>query len=190
MAVQKTRYSSAEFIEFLNLPENADRFFERIDGEIIEHMPSFPYASGVGNLILYYIMGFVLENDLGNVTGEQGGYEVSEEDTFAPDVAFISHARQANLPNDKFNPVPPDLAVEVVSPSDLADPKRRIQRKLEKYKAARIPLLWYVYSDPQMVDVYRNGEFVETVGIDGVLDGYDVLPGFKLPVAKIFPKKR
>jgi Uma2 family endonuclease len=135
-------------------------------------------------------MGFVLEHDLGHVTGEQGGYDVSDDDTFAPDVAFISHARQANMPNDKFNPTPPDLAVEVVSPSDLADPKRRIQRKLEKYKAALIPLLWYVYAETQTVNVYVKGEFVGTVGVDSDLDGGEVLPGFKLPVAKIFPKKR
>jgi Uma2 family endonuclease len=148
VAVDKTKYTSQEFWDFVNLPENADRFFERIDGEIVEYPPTNLYASATAANIAYYLLKFIKENLVaGHVTGADGGYDITEDDTFALDAAYISKARQAELSSKGFNPIPPDLAVEVVSPSDLKDPKRRIQRKLEKYLAVQIPLVWYVYTE-------------------------------------------
>lgn len=186
MAVEKTKYTAVEFWEFVNLPENADKHFERIDGEIIEVMPSSIKSSVIANLIAHFITLFVLTHKLGFVSGADGGYDVEDENTFAPDVAFISKARQSTLPDTGFNRIPPDLVVEVVSPSDLKDPKRRIQRKLEKYLAAGIPLIWYVYLERQEVEVYELGKSMRVVGIDDVLDGGAVLPGFTLALKDVF----
>ena len=188
MAVDKTKYTSQEFWDFVNRPENAEQVFERINGEIVEAMPSNPYSSAVAMRIGHFFMIYLMQNPIGHVTGEQGGYDISDEDTFAPDVAFIAKARQPHLPQDGFNPIPPDLVVEVVSPSDVNDPKQRIQKKLEKYRAAKIPLVWYVYTNPCEVKVYAYGQLIRTAGIDDMLDGGDVLPGFKLPVRDIFPE--
>jgi hypothetical protein len=58
---------------------------------------------------------------------------------------------------------------------------------LEKYLTAQIPLVWYVYTARKEVDVYARGKYIATVGIDGVLDGGDVLPDFTLPVRDILP---
>lgn len=185
--IEKLRYSSQEFWDFIHLPDNAERDFERINGEIVEVVPSNPYSSQIAGLILTEINIFLRGKNLGHATGEGGGYDITDNDTFAPDVAFISKARQESLPQTGFNPIAPDFAVEVISPSDLKDHKNRIDTKLEKYCAAKIPLLWYVYFHRREVDVYVRGQFIRTVGIDGILDGGDVLPGFTLTVKDIFP---
>jgi Uma2 family endonuclease len=60
---------------------------------------------------------FVDDRDLGHVTGEADGYVLSGEDTFNPDVGYISKARLPEEP-EREAPVAPDLAVEVKSPTD------------------------------------------------------------------------
>lgn len=187
MAVEKTRYSSEEFWDFVNLPENQDRFFERIDGEIIEYMPGNPYSSAVAARMVYLFTGYLVENPVAHITTADGGYDVTDDDTFAPDMAVILKARQAQLPKTGFNPIPPDIVVEVVSPSDLKDSKRRIEIKLQKYIAVEIPLILYVYAETKTVVVYRPGKPKATLDINGVIDCGDVLPGFTLAVRDIFP---
>lgn len=188
MAVEKVKYTSQEFWEFIQLPQNAEKSFERINGEIFEVVPSNPFSSKIAGLILTEFNIFLKGKDLGHVTGADGGYDITNEDTFAPDVAFILKSRQEKLPQEGFNPIPPDLAVEVVSPSDLKDPQNRIHKKIEKYRKAKVPLLWYAYFDRKEVDVYVRGVLVRTVGIEGTLDGGDILPGFTLAVKDIFPE--
>jgi Uma2 family endonuclease len=187
MAVNRVKTKIADFQAFIE--QHPDRFFELINGEIVEIMPSGLYSSEIAANIIFLFKYYLMNDDIGRVTTEQGGYTIDDENVFAPDVSFIRYERLANLP-DSFGPIPPDIAVEVVSPSDLTNKKARIQIKLEKYLAAKIPLLWYIYPDRKQVDVYQHGQFVATVGIDGVLDGGDVLPGFSLPVAEIFPRPR
>ena len=107
-----------EFDEWVNLPEQAEHLYEFIGGEIFE-VPSNPYSSEIAGEILFQIKLFLRENKIdGHVTGESGGYEVSGE-RYAPDVAYIPSTKQAQLPYKQgYNPNPPDLAVEVISPTD------------------------------------------------------------------------
>ena len=186
MAIQKQLYTSAEFLDFVNQMNNVDQIFELVEGEIVEVTPSYPFTSAIAARIVYFFMAYLMENPIGYITEGQGGYDISDENTFAPDVAFISKARQPELPNDRFNPIPPDLAVEIVSPSDLRNRHERIDKKIEHYLAAGV-LLWYVFPEQREVKVYVPGQPVQVADIDGVLTGGDVLPGFTLPVRSIFP---
>lgn len=174
------------FEAFTELPENAEKRFEMVGGEVIE-VPSNPYASACGQLIGAPM---VLHNqkigNLGYVTGEQGGYMVSGE-PYAPDVAFISKARQPKLVRKGYNPAPPELAVEVDFPSTY-ESQRSLSRKIANYLAAGT-LLWVVYPETQTVDVYAPGQPVRTVGMDGLLEAGDILPGFTLAVKDIFPNE-
>ena len=79
--------------------------------------------------------------------------------------------------------MPPDLAVEVISPSDEPGD---IARKKDLYRRAGVPLVWWVDPKRRMVAVYRDGELLAELGEGDELDGGDVLPGFRLPVAEIF----
>ncbi len=183
MAVHKPVYTAEQFEKIANLPENAEKILELIAGEMYE-VPSHPRSSNVGSRFSYFIQDYLMERDIGYVTGEAGGYIISEEDRFAPDVAFISRERQPELPEQGYNPIAPDLAVEVVSPSD---DMARLMYKKDRYLANGTRLVWIVYLKRREVEVYAPGQPMRIVGIDGILDGGDVLPGFKLPLRSIFP---
>ena len=186
MALHKTPDPVEEFEAFVDLPENADRLFEFIGGEIVE-VPSNPFSSFIASIFLTAIMTFVRQNNLGYVTGEAGGYMVSGE-RYASDVGFISKAHQSELPQEGYNLNRPDLAVEVVSPSDRYKQKQLLV-KISNYLAAGT-VVWVVYPEERQVIVHETGKPVRIHNQDDTLDGGDVLSGFTLPVRDIFSQMR
>lgn len=183
MIQTRAHVSVEEFEKIAALPENTDRRLEYIGGEIVE-VVSNSDASEIAMRIGAEIRFYLKTNDLGRVTGADGGYRVSGED-YIPDVGFISKARQPKRPHAAWNPLAPDLAVEVVSPSDKA---AEIADKVANYLHAGT-LLWYFYPDEQQVKVYEPGKPVKTLTINDVLDGGTVLPGFKVALKDIFPSE-
>lgn len=184
MAVhEKATYTTAEYQNLMAQPDYADRIFELIDGELVEKMPSFT-PSKIAAYINRKIGNFVEELDLGYITTADGGYIMPNGDVLIPDVGYISKARLSQEP-EREAPVPPDLAVEVKSPTDR---KRALRNKAERYLQHGTPLVWLVFPEDQVVEVYAAGENsdVQTVTIDDTLDGGVVLPGFKLKVSDIF----
>jgi Uma2 family endonuclease len=144
-------------------------------------VPSNPYVSHIASLISAELVLFLKGKNLGFVTGEAGGYMVSGE-RYAPDVAFLAK-RKGPLAAKGYNPLPPDLAVEVLSSAGERD---KMRLKIANYLAAGT-LIWVVDPDAQTVEVYTPGQRAQKIGIDEVLDGGDVLPGFTLAVKDIFP---
>jgi len=179
MAVQ-TRHTVEEFDRIAALPENAQKRLEFIGGEITEGVTN-NYASLIAMLIAAPMTMYVQKNSLGYVTGADGGYMVSGQ-RFIPDVAFISKARQGEPSHATYNPQAPDLAVEVVSPTDLP---KDITDKVVSYLAAGT-LVWVIYPEKQQAKIYQQGKLPATINADGVLDGGDVLPGLSLPLTNIF----
>ncbi len=167
--------TAVEFEAWLQRPENAERFFELIEGEIVE-VPSNLLSSEIAILIAAALLAFVRPRKIGHVTGEQGGYQFSDNSVIAPDVAFISTQRQETLSYYGFGQVPPDLAVEIISPTDKVS---IIRRKLALY-AEMGTLVWLVYPERQLVEVYAPDAPVEIVDIDSEVSGGAVLPGFSL----------
>jgi Uma2 family endonuclease len=102
----------------------------------------------------------------------------------APDVAFVSQARleQTGIPK-KFFPGAPDLAVEVVSPSDTME---EIEEKVDDFLAAGTQLVWVVNPRRRSVTVYRPGPRVNILKEPDELAGEDVVPGFACRVGDLF----
>ena len=195
MDIQEKLYTADEHWEIASRPENRDKRLELYDGVIVEKdvdretgemSPSF-LPSAIAVKLIRFISTYVDENALGYVTGADGTYRLSKTIKFIPDVGFISKAHLPEIPSRDV-PVPPDFAVEVVSPTDSIP---QSHRKAMQYLAHATRMVWVVYPDEQSVDVYRPAESegvnVLTVKYDGVLDGYDVLPGFQVAVKDIFP---
>ncbi len=172
--VVQTRLTVEEFDTLVELPENADKRLEFMGGEVVEVVTN-SYASEIAARILIKIGTFNDQKNLGRITGADGGYKVSGE-RYIPDVAFISKVRQPESSHESYNPNPPDLAVEVVSPSDVP---KDITAKVVNYLAAGT-VVWVIYPDDKEANVFEPGQPVKTVGIDGALDGGKVLPGFTL----------
>jgi Uma2 family endonuclease len=181
MVIQTQRYTVADFDRFVALAENADRLFEYIGGEVVE-VPSNPYSSQIAARFLIELGIFLKGQDLGHVTGEAGGYQVSGE-RYAPDVAFIRKERQPQLVKSGYNPLPPDLAVEVFSPTDS---EKKLSIKISNYLAAGTMVV-VIYPDEREIAVHRPGQPVILLGPDDTFDGGDVLPGFTVAVKAILP---
>ena len=182
MAVQThLRVSIEEFEKIAALPENRDKHLEYIGGQIVE-VVSNSLSSQIAIRMAAKISVHVETNDLGYVTGADGGYRVSGGD-YMPDVGFISKVRHPKRPRDTWVPLAPDLAVEVISPTDRA---RDIADKVANYINAGT-LVWYFYPDEQEIKVYEPGKPARTLGINDALDGGKVLPGFKVALKDIFP---
>lgn len=180
MAVQEKQYTVADFEQWAALPENRERRMEYIGGEAVE-MVSNNYASQVAMVIGAFLTLFALQNKLGWVTGADGGYIVFGE-RYIPDAAFISRQRQPEPCRETWNPLAPDLAVEVFSPTD---DHRLLLVKVSNFLAAGTTV-WVVYPDQKEVHVHRPGKGAEVLTSAGTLSGDDLLPGFALPVKDIF----
>ncbi len=180
MAVQKTTVSVEDFERFAALPENADCLLELIGGEIAE-VVSNGKSSALGARMIWFLSAFVMPNNLGFVTGADGGYQIGRE-RYIPDCAFVSKAKQAAPSEEAYNHIPPDLAVEVLSPSNTPD---EIAIKVDNYLRAGV-VVWVVNPDAQRVTVHRPDAAPRTYGIEETLDGGSVLPGFTLSVRDIF----
>jgi Uma2 family endonuclease len=170
-----------DFEAFTQLPENIGRDFELIAGEVVEKMVSRPRQSIIAVRLSFYVNAFVIPRKLGRVSGADGGYWVGKE-RYIPDMAFISNARQSALPNDAYNPLPPDLAVEVISPSN---DREDIQIKVGNYLAAGT-VAWVVDVDRQRVEVYQPGQVPVILNLNETLEGGAVLPGFTLALHDLF----
>jgi Uma2 family endonuclease len=168
------------FEEYALLPENRDRRLEFINGRIVE-LVSTDYPSMIGLNIGSEIRMFVKANKLGRVTGADGGYWVMNE-RYIPDVGYISNARQPEPTYKAYNPLAPDLAVEVLSPTDSEADARD---KVINYMLAGT-VVWLVDPQKKTISIYVSGQKPQTLGVEDEIDGGDVLPGFRLKVAEIF----
>jgi Uma2 family endonuclease len=180
MLVQQTNVSVEEFERIVMLPENAERLLELIDGEISEVV-----SNSISSIIAAYICGvivvFVRQSKLGYVSGADGGYQIGNE-RYIPDCAFISKTKLSKPTTESYVSIPPDLAVEVLSPSNTPD---EMTIKVDNYLRAGV-VVWVVSPEAQRVVVHRPDAPPKTYNIDETLDGGNVLPGFTLPVRDIF----
>ena len=175
-------HDATHFDEFVTLPENADKRFELIAGDIIE-VVSNNLSSEIAMLIGALITVYARQNNLGRVTGADGGYMIGE-DRYIPDVAYISYTKQPESSRAAYNPNPPDLVVEVLSPGNSADD---ISTKVVNYMRAGV-VVWLINPETQIATIYTTPDArPEKLEINGTIKGGEVLPGFELPMKDIFP---
>ena len=163
-----------------------DEPWELWDGELRKvggaGVEAIDIAGWIGSLIRQHVRPL----RLGVVTGADGAFFLARDpDTvLVPDVAFVRWERLPGRERPRgYCPVPPDLAVEVRSPTDRPG---EIARKLDLYRRAGVPLVWWVDPMRRTVAVYRDGLLAGEFGEGDELDGGDVLPGFRVAVAEIF----
>jgi Uma2 family endonuclease len=174
-------------------PPNArddDDLFEIIDGRRVEIPPVSAYSATLASRIVRRVGSFVDERSLGEVVGEvlfrlPLGEDLSRNRR--PDAAFVSCDRwpmqRPRSTRDNAWDVVPELAVEVTSPHDLADEQ---QQKIIEYFRAGVRLVWAIYPEQRMIHVYDAPDQIRVVTEPGILDGGTVLPGFTLPLDRLF----
>ena len=172
--------------ELLRLPTGMGQRYELVNGELRTMTPAGYEHGDIVAEIGMRLRVYVRANGLGRVSGAETGFRLhSNPDTVrAPDVAFVSQVRipAGKLPQGYF-PGAPDLAVEVISPSEVA---ADIQSKVTEYFEAGVRLVWIVYPNNRQVAVYRSVLDGVILSADDTLDGADLIPGFACRVAEFF----
>jgi Uma2 family endonuclease len=171
--------------EFMSVPDPPDGSKQELVRGVIVTMPPPKGRHGVCCMSTGYIVyGFVSANRLGHVTCNDAGFvsERAPDTVRGPDVAYWSIQRVPEVPEGYFE-VPPDLAIEVVSPSDT---HVRLQEKVRHYLKHGVRMVWLIDPELRIVTVYRTTNEARTLEETDTLGGEDVLPGFSCPVARFF----
>jgi len=181
--ISQTKLHSVD--DWLALPDDGKRY-ELIQGELIEMPSSSKINAILASWIAHQLWAYILPRNLGYVTGPDGGYQINAVNAFQPDVGFITKDRVGDPLAVTF-PVAPDIAVEIISPSESA---RDVLDKARTYLKAGTYFVWAIYPKDKVVDIFRlaeNGSLnVQTIGADGLLTGENVLPDFTLKLDELF----
>jgi Uma2 family endonuclease len=159
---------------------------ELVKGEFIAMSPAGFHHGRIAMKIGTFLNVYVMENGLGEVYAAETGFLLSRDpDTVrAPDAAFVVAERAAAQTSEAgFFEGAPDLAVEVISPSETIE---MVEAKLIDYLEAGTKLVWLVYPRTQTVIAYRSLTDVQIFTMADTLDGGELLPGFTVPVPEIF----
>ena len=171
--------------EFSQMPDPADGArLELVRGEVIV-MPPPRGKHGVVCAEIARVLGnYVKSSKLGWVTSNDTGVILERDpDTLrGPDVAFWSVRRQPAMPEGYFE-IPPDLAVEVLSPDDR---RADVREKIKEYVQHGVPLVWLVDPETRTVMVYEGNLRGQERDEAETLDGGTILPGFSCKVADFF----
>ena len=181
MTILARQQTVADFDAFLNQPENQDRLFELINGEIVEKMPTEQHGY-IAGLIVTAINYFTLPRRLGIAAVEARHRNRSDQyNDRIPDVSFTKERRQLVAQGSvaRF----PDLVVEIRSSDDSVQGMRD---KAADYIKNGVSIVWLIHPRLRFVEVYRPNRDIEILGTMDQLRGDDVLPGFTVPVSYIF----
>lgn len=171
--------------DLLAMPDDGWRY-ELVEGELRRMSPTGQEHGVVTINLTTPLHSHVKANKLGVVCAAETGFVLSHNpDTVrAPDIAFISRERYERVGRTpKYWEGAPDLAVEVLSPSDTV---RRVEGKVKNWIEAGARMVWVVSPKLQIVTVYLSLSDISVLTDKDVLTGGSLVPGFQIPVSEIF----
>jgi len=171
--------------QFLAMPEEFDQHGNRIKdeligGEIVKMPPaSLPHdiiKNEINELLIEYLRA---NPQLGLRTLVETGAQVSNLDAFIPDVSVVTRSRL--IGESRIFRGAPEIAIEVVSPSDTA---KHLKRKVDAYLEAGSKSVWIIYPEARSVMIHTTDSVRELKASHVITD--PALPGFSAPVAAFF----
>jgi Uma2 family endonuclease len=161
-----------------------DSLYEVVNGQWKEKAPMGMLQAWVASTLLVVLDNFVRSHRMGKVIAESlFVLDTASDLQRRPDLAFVSRQRVGKPVQSAAWDIVPDLAVEVISPTNRAP---EVLEKIHEYFAAGVQLVWVVYCQPRQVYVYRSPVSIQVLTPEDTLEGDDVIVGFTLPVAKLF----
>ena len=179
-----TKLLTAE--EFYELPDPLDGSKqELVRGEVVTMPPPTFEHGEVQVNVAGHIWVFLKSNKIGRVVTGSGTVTDRKPDTVrGPDVSYYSKER---VPLDvrivKYADVPPDLCVEIISPSNT---RNQMRAKIKEYFFSGVRMVWVVEPEDRSVTILLAPDEGRTIYENGTLDGGEVLPGFSCKVSDLF----
>ena len=169
---------------------NGEMLYEVVNGQIVESFPMGAFEVNVASLIHAVLAPFAAQHRLGRAVMEMlfvlnavAGLRRR------PDVAFVSYERwprNRRVPRTEAWDVVPDLAIEVISESNMAE---EILGKIREYFEAGVRRVWVFYPTEELVYDYTSPTKNIILTRDDELDGAEVVPGFRLPLRRLYEEQ-
>lgn len=158
-----------------------------VEGALVDVNPPGGIHGEVAGKLSAYLGIFILTNKLGKFFTNDAGFVLQQnpDTVFGPDLAFIRQGRLTKSPTSYIRTVP-DLAVEVVSPSNT---RPDVDRKTRIYLDAGVEQVWIVDPFRRELSVRQTDAPIVVLGPDDIIRGYDLLPGFELRVGELFEEE-
>ena len=169
--------------EFDNYPFEEDKRYELDEGELIEMTRPAYRHNRVLMKLLYALEGYFRENPIGEGLLSENLYALSSLTRRAPDAAVILGDRRKELEGAKVIPIVPDIAAEVLSPSETP---RMIHRKLKQYFEAGVKEVWLIDPESREVEIWTGPQLPEHELAGDAAITSPLLPNFALPLKELF----
>jgi Uma2 family endonuclease len=172
--------------DLIRAHERGVKLCELVDGTLVEKAMGSPeafLALELGHLLRVHLA----QSDLGFLYGADALIEVMPQLVRGPDVSFVSWEKrpERTVPLKPISTLIPDLVVEVLSKSNA---RGEILRKLKEYFLGGVKLVWVIDPRKRTAAAYTAPDEMTPLGEKDALDGGDVLPGFRLPLANLFAR--
>lgn len=170
--------------DLIRINDRKEGLCELVEGTLVEKPVGYRegfLALRIGRILAEYVESLAF----GLVSGADSEHRLRRGLVRLPDVSFVSWDQlpSRKIPEESVPDLYPDLAVEIFSRSNT---RREMARKRREYFRAGCRLVWIVYPKTETIEVYATPTGFETLDIDDILNGGEVLRGLKLPVRKIF----
>ncbi len=173
--------------EFMALSRDGHRY-ELVNGELVDMGNSGAKHGYVAILLSAALFHCVSTQKLGALMDSGTAFVMKSGNKRSPDISFVAKERLQGLDElpDGFLEGAPDLAIEILSPSNTVE---EIHDKLVEYFESGARLVWVIHPKEHYVLVYRSSTQPDRLlKSTDMLDGEDIIPGFMLPVSNLFQK--
>ena len=169
--------------EFDNYPFEEDKRYELDQGELIEMTrPAYKHNRVMKNLLIAVEL-YLRGNRLGEALVSENLFALSPSTRRSPDLAIILGDRREELRDAKVIAIIPDIAVEILSPSETTP---SIHRKLKQYFEAGVKEVWLIDPDSKQAEIWTGPQLPEHELTVAESINSALLPGFSLPLEQLF----
>jgi len=168
--------------EIMSLPDNGYSY-EVVDGELVMSPKNNAQHGDATSEILMRMRLHAKTHRLGRVFDSNTGFWMINRNLRAPDVSFVSQARLPKKLPKAFLQGAPDFLVEVLSPTNT---RREMDERLRDFFENGTKLAWIIDLDERFAEICHSLTDRKIIGAGGVLDGENIFPGFRLPLAELF----